>query len=100
MATEAEQAKSALERRLADQEAQTVTRRAWIAAVVTAANAAADAVDLDEADTRQLIDEELRKAGWIADSATLKHSRGARPEKRSNLAIAEWPTANGPADYV
>jgi type I restriction enzyme R subunit len=30
----------------------------------------------------------------------LRYSQGARPEKHRNLAIAEWPTSSGPADYV
>ncbi|MEZ4327219.1 MAG: type I restriction-modification system endonuclease [Polyangiales bacterium] len=55
---------------------------------------------LDEADTRQLIDAQLRDAGWEADSVELRYSRGVRPQKHKNLAIAEWPTDSGPADYV
>jgi type I restriction enzyme R subunit len=38
--------------------------------------------------------------GWLADSEVLKYSKGTRPEKGKNLAIAEWPTASGPADYA
>ncbi|MFM7641326.1 MAG: type I restriction endonuclease [Cyanobium sp.] len=57
-------------------------------------------MELDEAATRELIDEQLRQAGWEADSQRLRHSRGGRPEKHRNLAIAEWPTSSGPADYV
>ena len=53
-----------------------------------------------EADTRRLIDRQLRDAGWEADTETLRHSRGARPQVGRQMAIAEWPTANGPADYV
>ena len=30
----------------------------------------------------------------------LLFSKGVRPEKGKNRAIAEWPTASGPADYV
>ena len=30
----------------------------------------------------------------------LRHNNGTRPERGKNLAIAEWPTASGPADYV
>ena len=30
----------------------------------------------------------------------LTYGSGARPEKGKYLAIAEWPTATGPADYV
>ena len=61
---------------------------------------AARAVSLDEAATRRLIDQQLRDAGWEADTEALRYGRGARPEKGRALAIAEWPTENGPADYV
>jgi type I restriction enzyme R subunit len=65
-----------------------------------AARTAAGAIELDEAATRQLIDAQLRQAGWEADSQVLRYSNGARPQKNRNLAIAEWPTSSGPADYV
>ncbi len=71
-----------------------------LAAYLAAANAAADKVQLDEAETRRLIDAQLRQAGWEADSTTLRHALGARPQKGRNLAIAEWPTMTGPADYA
>jgi len=67
---------------------------------ISFARQAGDDLGLDEADTRRLIDEQLREAGWEADSETLRHKRGVRPQKGKNLAIAEWPTASGPADYV
>jgi type I restriction enzyme R subunit len=66
----------------------------------TIAQAAAQPLDLDEAETRQLIDAQLRGAGWEADSLGLTYSQGARPQKHRNRAIAEWPTADGRADYV
>ena len=56
--------------------------------------------DLDEADTRKLIDAQLRTAGWEVDSVALAYARGSRPAKGRCRAIAEWPTARGPADYV
>jgi type I restriction enzyme R subunit len=56
-------------------------------------------VDLDEAATRRMIDAQLREAGWEADSVSLRYGKGTRPVKGRNMAIAEWPTANGPADY-
>lgn len=61
---------------------------------------AGTSVHVDEADTRMLIDERLRRAGWEADSQVLRYQAGARPVAGRNLAIAEWPTQNGPADYV
>jgi type I restriction enzyme R subunit len=61
---------------------------------------AATKIDLDEAATRTLIDQQLRDAGWEADTKSLRHASGARPVKGRNLAIAEWPTASGLADYA
>jgi type I restriction enzyme R subunit len=49
----------------------------------------AETIDLDERATRVLIDEQLRAAGWEVDSATLRHSSGARPEIGRNRAIAQ-----------
>ena len=53
-----------------------------------------------EAETRLRIDQQLRDAGWQADTENLRHGKGTRPESGNNKAIAEWPTASGPADYV
>lgn len=56
--------------------------------------------DMDEAAARTLIDQQLRDAGWEADTVTLRYALGTRPQKGRNLAIAEWPTETGRADYV
>ncbi|NEJ84165.1 type I restriction-modification system endonuclease, partial [Rhizobium leguminosarum] len=61
---------------------------------------AASRLELDERQTRRLIDVQLVDAGWEADSSTLVHQRGARPEEGRNLAIAEWPSEGGRADYA
>lgn len=58
-----------------------------------------------EAETRDLIDEQLRKVGWEVDTQKLRYSKGTRPEKGRNIAIAEWPTDStvgkkGFADYA
>jgi type I restriction enzyme R subunit len=53
-----------------------------------------------EAETRLRIDGQLREAGWEVDSGQLSFANGARPQRGRNLAIAEWPTASGPADYA
>lgn len=45
-----------------------------------------------EAETRLLIDAALRDAGWEANTGSISYSKGARPKKGHNLAIAEWPT--------
>jgi type I restriction enzyme R subunit len=47
---------------------------------------------LSEVETRQLIDEQLSATGWQADTQNLRYSKGTRPEKGVNIAIAEWPT--------
>ena len=57
-------------------------------------------LQLSEAETRQLIDAQLCEAGWQADTEHLRYSKGTRPEKGKNLAIAEWPTDKGFADYA
>ncbi|MBA4191190.1 MAG: type I restriction-modification system endonuclease [Planctomycetaceae bacterium] len=69
-------------------------------ATVEKAQQAATLLDLDEAATRRLIDQHLRENGWEADTELLTFKNGVRPQKGKNLAIAEWPTASGPADYV
>ena len=58
-----------------------------------------------EAETRLIIDEQLRQVGWEADTEQLRYSKGVRPAKGRNLAIAEWPTDStvgrgGRADYA
>ncbi|MGJ0485198.1 MAG: type I restriction-modification system endonuclease [Methylomicrobium sp.] len=57
-------------------------------------------LQLNEAETRVLIDQQLIEAGWEADTVNLRFSKGARPIANANRAIAEWPTDSGPADYV
>lgn len=58
-----------------------------------------------EAETRYLIDEQLRKVGWEADTENLRYSKGTRPARGHYRAIAEWPTDSkigkrGFADYA
>ena len=67
--------------------------------------AASESMELSEAETRYLIDAQLRKFGWEADTNNLRYSKGTRPQKGRNLAIAEWPTdsavgKSGYADYA
>jgi type I restriction enzyme R subunit len=69
-------------------------------AFAQAVDEAAGAVVLDEQSTRALIDQQLRDRGWEADTSKIKFSKGVRPTKGRNLAIAEWPTKSGPADYA
>jgi type I restriction enzyme R subunit len=60
----------------------------------------AEKVELDEATTRILIDDQLRSAGWLVDSVVLRHAAGVRPQPGQAIAIAEWPTDSGPVDYA
>ena len=101
MASDAEAAKAALAQKLGAMQTESAARPgAGVDIVAAAADEAAKSIDLDEADTRRLVDEQLRRAGWEADTERLTYSSGARPEKGRNRAIAEWPTVTGPADYI
>jgi type I restriction enzyme R subunit len=58
-----------------------------------------------EAETRYMIDEQLRQVGWEANTQEIRYAKGTRPVKGRNLAIAEWPTDStvgkkGYADYA
>lgn len=69
------------------------------------ANFAASQRQKSEAETRYIIDEQLRKVGWETDTEELRYSKGTRPTKGHNMAIAEWPTNStvgnkGYADYA
>lgn len=100
----AEETQAERDRQKQDFEARLAAAQAIAPAVpapnLAAIQAATTALDIDEADTRILIDAQLRAAGWEADSKTLRFASGARPKKGLNQAIAEWPTSAGPADYV
>ena len=99
----------------ADTEAQRAALAAELAALQAAASAAssnvvsltlkaaeqaAQDIDLDEAATRDIVDARLRARGWDADTASIRYSAGNRPVRGRNIAIAEWPTTEGPADYA
>ena len=101
LAAAVEADKEALAARLAELQAAASRQGSGaMAALRQAAQQAAQRVELNEAATRELIDAQLRQAGWEADSRSLRYGSGARPQKNRNLAIAEWPTSSGPADYV
>lgn len=62
-------------------------------------------IELSEAETRRIIDDQLKAAGWEADTVNIRYSKGTMPQKGRNLAIAEWPTysndrGNGAVDYA
>ena len=58
-----------------------------------------------EEETRYIIDQKLRQAGWEVDSKAITYAKGYRPVKGHNYIISEWPTdssvyQNGYADYA
>ena len=97
-----EEAEAELKQRLAGIQTNTVSQSSkLIQQTIQQANKAEKQIDLDEAETRRLIiDTKLREAGWEVDSDNLTYAKGTRPQKGKNLAIAEYPTKNGRADYA
>ena len=88
------------EAKLAELEAQLTADPEQARAALMTARAAGGDLELDEVEVRLVVDTQLRAAGWEADTPVLTAERGALPVEGRNLAIAEWPTAAGPADYV
>jgi type I restriction enzyme R subunit len=64
------------------------------------ASKASRKIVFDEAETRKIIDEQLRAAGWEADTENIRYGKGVRPKKSKSLAIAEWPTKGKFVDYA
>lgn len=95
-----------MEREVEAERAKEVERLAEIAvepdlnAIAVAAQEASDEIHLSEADTRKIIDQQLRDIGWEVDSEALTWKAGVRPQKGKALAISEWPCGNGWADYA
>ncbi|GEA51431.1 type I restriction-modification system deoxyribonuclease [Vibrio inusitatus NBRC 102082] len=100
---------SALESKLQEQEIELskkteIERKAYKQQITK--EASSRALNLSESETRYLIDNQLRKAGWDADTKNLNFANGTRPQVGRNMAIAEWPTGKdetghtGFADYV
>jgi type I restriction enzyme, R subunit len=62
---------------------------------------AASKIEMNEAETRKLIDEQLRQAGWEVDTLTINFkTQGTLPARGKKLAIAEWKTGGKWADYA
>jgi type I restriction enzyme R subunit len=58
-------------------------------------------IEMTEAETRLLIDAQLRSAGWEVDTLNLNYKlHGTLPEKGKNKAIAEWKCGSKWADYA
>ena len=81
-----------LEKALADAPPERARKRVHASERRRRAEKAARDMRLSEREVRYIIDEQLRNAGWEADTFNLRYSKGTRPEKGRNLAIAEWPT--------
>lgn len=101
LAAEADKDKALLAQQLAALQATAAAApSAQLKTIALSAATAATQVQLDESETRRIIDEQLRQAGWEADTPTLRYSKGTRPQRGRNLAIAEWPCDGYSADYV
>lgn len=62
---------------------------------------AARKIEMSEAETRELIDEQLRLAGWEADTTNINYwKKKTKPQRGKNIAIAEWPVGELRADYA
>lgn len=94
------QERARLQAELAAIRAQAPSTGEQLALLRSRARDAAELMQLDERGARALIDQQLRDAGWEADTQRLRFGTGTRPESGRNMAIAEWPTDTGPADYV
>jgi type I restriction enzyme, R subunit len=99
LAQDAEREKHALSELTALQKASQPLR-ANLQTFIQTSEEAAKQIDLDEAAIRQIVDQQLRDRGWDADTRHLIYAAGARPTKGRAMAIAEWPTESGPADYA
>jgi type I restriction enzyme R subunit len=100
LAQDAEHEKQALAERLVALQGAAQPLPANLLKFVQTGEEAAKHIDLDEAATRQIVDQQLRDRGWDADTPHLTYAAGARPTKGRAMAIAEWPTELGPADYA
>lgn len=62
----------------------------------------ANKIEWNELETRiNLIDDQLRSAGWECDTVILNYkTHKSLPEKGKNKAIAEWPCGTKYADYA
>jgi type I restriction enzyme R subunit len=100
LAQESEEERAKLKYELSELQKLSAISSQQTAKIINFADRAAAKIDLNEKETREIIDQQLRDRGWEVDSQNLQYSQGARPIKGKNRAIAEWPTANGRADYA
>ncbi len=58
-------------------------------------------IEMSEAETRELIDAQLRDAGWECDTKTINYKiNKTLPQKGRYMAIAEWQCGKKYADYA
>jgi type I restriction enzyme R subunit len=98
-----EKAYAALERKVNEQPPVKPTELTPAAEskIIKRSEAAARKVDLDEAETRELIDAQLAQAGWEVNTKELNYKlRKTEPVRGRNIAIAEWKAGDLWADYA
>lgn len=62
---------------------------------------AARKIEWSEAETRKLIDQQLRRAGWEVDTDLLNYKKNKTlPQRGKAMAISEWPAGSLWADYA
>jgi type I restriction enzyme R subunit len=77
---------------LSSEKQQEIQRRSTVAATK---------IELTEAETRELIDEQLRLAGWEVDTKTINYKlHKTKPARGKSVAISEWWVAGKWADYA
>lgn len=85
---------------LAEKEA-TVLSKEEVIEIQERSESSARNIDLDEAETRELIDAQLRLAGWEVDTKEINFKlKRTLPKRGKNLAIAEWRVGDKWADYA
>lgn len=85
---------------LVEKEAQELSQ-AQAKVIQQRSEASARNIDLDEAETRELIDAQLAQAGWEVDTKELNYkTKKTLPKRGRNLAIAEWKVGDKWADYA
>jgi type I restriction enzyme R subunit len=101
LAREAEAKAQEVQNHLMQIQSQVVkTPQQEVQQAIAQAQVAEAQINLDERETRRLIDAQLRAAGWKVDSELLTYQNETRPQKGKNLVIAEYPTRAGRADYA
>ena len=98
--TEYEELKSKYETLLKDRKTSGIPAEK-LARIKEKSYEAAQKIDMSEGETRELIDDQLRNAGWEVDSIRLNFkTKKTVPQRGKNLAIAEWPCGSKWADYA